>query len=110
MEIKQNGFQVFYDQDLDDEPVQFEIQSKGYLYGTILKINNENEFQINFYDSSRFKQDVDDELKMYSFFYEENVVLVEKITKEKLLSAINDVFLGGVYKKMIPVTQKEQKI
>jgi hypothetical protein len=47
---------------------------------------------------------------MYSFFYEENVVLVEKITKAELLSAINDVFLGGVYNKMIPVTQKEQKI
>jgi hypothetical protein len=56
MEIKQNGFQVFFDHNLDDVLVQFEIQSKGYLYGTILKINNEKEYQINFYDSSRFKK------------------------------------------------------
>lgn len=107
MDVEYDGFQISFDCDFDDELNKFEIQSKGYLYGTILKINYGNKYQINFYDSTRFKQDVDDELKTDSFFYEGNVVLIEKVTKAKVLTAINDIFSGKIYKKMIPVTQKE---
>ncbi len=36
MNVEYNGFQVSFDSDFDNEFNKFEMQSKGYLYGTIL--------------------------------------------------------------------------
>lgn len=35
------------------------------------------------------------------------MVLIEKVTKAKVLTAINDIFSEKLYKKMILATQKE---
>ena len=107
MEIQCKGFSVSFPYDVDDKLNQFEMQAKGCLSNTILKLNSGIEYEINFYDSTRFKQDVDEEVKIYGLFYEENVVLIEEITKEKLLYALNKIFDGGLCKKMVPVNCKE---
>ena len=101
MEIQCNGFTVSFPYDIDDKYDQFEMQSKGYLSNTVLKLKNGNEFIINFYESARFQRDVDEELKNNGLFYEENVVFIEEITKEKLLGAINNIFKNKIYKKMV---------
>jgi len=96
-----NDFQLFFNCDIDDSLVLFELKSKGYLSGTILEINNGNKYTLNFYDSTRFKQDVDEELAGDDFFYEENVVIIRKITKDNILVAVNNIVMKKTFEKMI---------
>ena len=107
MEIQCDGFKFYFPYNANDKYGLFEMQSKGYLYGTILEIERGDKFQINFYDSTRFKQDVDDEIRIYGLFYEENVVLIEEITKEKVLAAINNIVDNELYRKMVPANHEE---
>lgn len=100
MKYNQN-FKVLFNCDIDDDFIQFEIKSKGCLFGTTFKINKGNEYKVNFYDSTRFKQDIDDELKIYKFFYPKNIIFIDEVTKEKILIAISEIVETKVYEKMV---------
>lgn len=59
------------------------IKKEGYLINFVDEIND------NFYDTARFYQDAIDEIsESNSYFYEENVVLLEKVTLENIINTI----------------------
>ncbi|MFT9821133.1 hypothetical protein [Lysinibacillus sp. NPDC056185] len=45
MEFRSSEYQIFFENDLDDDLVQFEIASKGYLYGTVIKITKGDSYR-----------------------------------------------------------------
>jgi hypothetical protein len=101
LEIQLNGFSISFPFDMDDKYNQFEMQSKGYLSSTVLKIENGDMFILNFYEPARFKHDIDEILKMYTLYYGENIVFIEDLTKENVLAAIHYIFNKKLYKKMV---------
>jgi hypothetical protein len=48
-----------------DSLYQFEVESKGWLSGIFIE-NEDCIHTLNFYDTYRFKEDIDDELKKVS--------------------------------------------
>ncbi|MCL2152418.1 MAG: hypothetical protein FWH57_05585 [Oscillospiraceae bacterium] len=102
VEYSNQNYNVIFACDLNDERIQFETESKGCLFGTVIEIEGKSRYQVNFYNSTRFKQDVDEELKNDSLFYEENIVIVEEFTRENLLNAISCIVNNKLYEKMVP--------
>ncbi len=85
------------------------MESKGYFYGCSVELDNGNIYHLNFYDATRFYQDVSDELSEYGgYFYEENVVLLDKVTIENMLKTIDQLYKEEIFNKM--VTYKNQVI
>lgn len=108
MNVDNNNYIISFTNDFSDDLFQFEMESKGYLYNTKLLLKNGRSFNIVFYDTTRFKQDVDEVLENgLACFYEENLVIVEKLTKEILLEAIEYIWNKKLYLKMVPLNEEE---
>ena len=78
-----------------DSLYQFEVESKGWLSG--ISIENEDcIYTLNFYDTYRFKEDIDEKLRKDSFVdinnYESNIIFLTKITPTSVLYAIEKLF------------------
>lgn len=61
-------------------------------------------YQINFYDPYRLNQEIEDALARGSMFVDENLVVVEKVTKRNLELAIADLVARSEVKKFTPKT------
>ncbi|SQI38624.1 Uncharacterised protein [Leminorella richardii] len=67
-----------------DELLEFECESKGCVLNLNVVINGE-ERVINFYDLTRFSQDVESELNENGYFNDENAVILLKVTKNNIM-------------------------
>ena len=90
MIIKKEGYLINFVDEINDDFFIYEMESKGYFYGCSVELNSHEIYQLNFYDTARFYQDVIDEIsESNSYFYEENVVLLEKVTLENIINTIS---------------------
>jgi len=72
----------------NDEYVQFEIESKGYFVDVYVKADSKL-YRISFYDAVRLSQDITLHLEEGNpYFFEENLLILTKVTKEKMTQAI----------------------
>ncbi|AXI03688.1 hypothetical protein [Aquirhabdus parva] len=84
-----NGYEVIFPEWFEDYAWEFE--SKGWLDGIIIKYE-EHEYRPVFYDSVRLAQTITDDLSSQGCFLEKNLIVVERINRKNLLSAI-EVFM-----------------
>lgn len=100
--IMSNKFPKIYDAKyyFDDDLYQLEVESKGCLLNIIVEFSNNIKYKISFYDISRFSQDVAEELQQSSFFYEENIIFLTRITKENIIRTINELENKGIYYRL----------
>jgi len=83
----------------DDDLYQLEVESKGCLIGIEIEIS-EVIYTLSFYDSYRFKSDIDEELEN-SLFVElteidnNNIIFLKKVTKPNVLLAIESFVIGN---------------
>lgn len=79
----------------EDSLYQLEVESKGWLSGISIK-SEDHIYALNFYDTYRFKQDIDEELKENSFlnlnYYDSNIIFLKKVMPQLVLDAIEKLF------------------
>ena len=93
MIIKKEGYLINFVDEINDNFFIFEMESKGYFYGCSVELNSHEIYHLNFYDTARFYQDAIDEIsESNSYFYEENVVLLEKVTLENIINTIDKLY------------------
>lgn len=100
--IMSNKFPKIYDAKyyFDDDLYQLEVESKGCLLNINVEFSNNIKYKISFYDISRFSQDVAEELQQSSFFYEENIIFLTRITKDNIIRTINELENKGIYYRL----------
>lgn len=97
-----NKFPKIYDAKyyFDDDLYQLEVESKGCLLNIIVEFSNNIKYKISYYDISRFSQDIAEELQQSSFFYEENIIFLTRITKDNIIRTINELENKGIYYRL----------
>ena len=88
------------DEYLIDELYRFEVESKGYLFGVIVE-TEKFLYNLDFYDLTRFKQDVDNELSNNDFVYGYNIIILKRVTLQNIVDAIDKLWLNKTFSKMI---------
>ena len=88
------------DEYLIDELYRFEVESKGYLFGVIVE-TEKFLYNLDFYDLTRFKQDVDNELSNSDFVYGYNIIILKRVTLQNIVDAIDKLWLNKTFSKMI---------
>lgn len=87
--IKRDEYTIkFVKEYFEDKLHQGEIETKGCLFGTTVESNG-NVYKLNFYDTTRFKQDTDDELEGASYVYDSNMIFLKTITLNNVIDAID---------------------
>lgn len=100
--IKKEGYSIEFIEEIKDDFFVFEMESKGYFYGCSVELDNGSIYHLNFYDATRFYQDASDEISEYDgYFYEENVVLLDKVTIENMIKTIDKLYKKNIFSKMI---------
>jgi hypothetical protein len=97
--MKNNYTIIFPENYTNDEYIQLEAESKGYLRGVVVIINDVS-YTITFYDSVRLRQDIEEELNFKKYFFESNLVIVECINKNYISEAINELIKNDEFKFM----------
>jgi len=82
------GFEIRFPVEYDDDLIQFEIEHKGYYWAELLDKRNNNKYSISFYDKGRLLQDITDTLSKDALFFESNMVIIKKVTKDEMINAI----------------------
>lgn len=68
-------------EDFDD--YAWEIEAKGVFWDVRLRYEG-REFPLTFYEPQRLAQDVADQLQDNAFFFEQNLVIIRKVTREAM--------------------------
>lgn len=89
----------YYD---SDAFTQFEVESKGLFMDVYVEVNDQ-QFRLTFYDIARLKQDYESAVENNaSHFFEINLVIIAKVTKELMLQAISDIYHENGFDLMRP--------
>ncbi len=81
-------YELIFPEYYNDDLVQFEVESKGYLYGVKLQVDNFL-YELVFYDCARLKQDAEEENKESFYFHEPNLIIIDRVTKKSIERAIS---------------------
>jgi len=84
-----------------DELYQLEVESKGCLFGVLVETKI-NSFELSFYDTERFKQDIDDELIENNYVYEFNVILLNKVNLKNIVNSIDGLWKDNEFQYLVP--------
>lgn len=100
--IENNKYNIkFINEYLESELYQFEVESKGCLFGVIIETKNNISYNLDFYDTTRFKQDMDIELEDASFIYDYNIIILKKVTLKNIINAINKLWVENSFVNII---------
>ncbi len=105
MEIKTKNYTINFTEEYSDSFFQFETEAKGYFYGVTVTLNNGKTYGLNIYNSTRLKQDVDDEIDTYGFFYEENIVFLKNVDKDSIIKGIKKLWDNNSFENMVEYKQ-----
>ncbi|MBN9680904.1 MULTISPECIES: hypothetical protein [unclassified Corallococcus] len=72
----------------------WEVEAKGWLPGVVAVIQGRR-YTLTVYDPARLSQDVEDALKSGKVFLERNLVVVASVTRERIVSAIQEIVQTG---------------
>lgn len=67
----------------------WEVESKGVFWDVHLRYRG-REYPLTFYDPQRLAQDVADQLEEGPLFFERNIVVVRKVTREAMVLAAQE--------------------
>ena len=73
--------------------------SKGYFEDADLRVGNLI-FKVSFYDPVRLAQDIEVELKYWSVFLVENLIVVPEVTRKAMHNAIAAIISSGQLEKL----------
>ncbi len=105
MEIKTENYTIYFIEEYYDSLFQFKTEAKGYFYGVTVALNNGKIYGLNIYNSTRLKQDVDDEIEAYGFFYEENIVFLKNIDKDSIIEGVKKLWDNNSFENMVEYKQ-----
>jgi hypothetical protein len=71
-----------------------EIELKGWISGVVLTIEGKRH-SLTFYDPVRLAQEIGDQLRRSSIFFEPNLVVVESVTRSAMQSAAESLVATG---------------
>ncbi len=80
----------------------WEVEAKGVFWDVRLRYRG-REFALTFYEPERLAQDIRAELDGSAAFCEQNLVVVEKVTKEHMESAVTELIGSGKAERLAPV-------
>jgi hypothetical protein len=86
MTTGEQAFLVFPD---DFDNYAWEVESKGVFWDVRLLYRGE-EYPLTFYEPQRLAQDVADTLAQDPFFFERNIVIITKVTREAMNRAAEE--------------------
>jgi hypothetical protein len=72
------------------EKSEWEIEAKGYM-GEVRVTNGTDSNIVAFYDPHRLHQDVADEIRERSVFFERNIAVVAKVTRHVMDEAMKSI-------------------
>ena len=81
------AFEIEFPEGFDE--TEWLIESKGWFDGVVVRQAGRS-YRITFYDAVRLAQDVADGLTRKSYFFERNLVVVEKVSVASIKAAIED--------------------
>lgn len=73
-----------------DDLFQIECESKGVVLNLEV-IVNEKSYIFNFYDPTRFLQDVGQEISELGYFRDENAVIIKRVTKDNIIEYLSSI-------------------
>jgi hypothetical protein len=74
-------------EDFDD--YAWEVESKGVFWDVLMRYGG-REYRLTFYEPQRLAQDVADQLEESPLFFERNLVVVRKVTREAMELAVQE--------------------
>lgn len=78
-------FSLNFPDDFSD--YEWEVESKGYFGNVELEFDQKKYF-ISFYDRTRLMQEINDEIGSNGLFFENNLIVLEKVTKSNMIESI----------------------
>lgn len=66
---------------------EWEVEAKGWITGIKIALEGRTSFA-TFYDRERLRQDVEDEVKLNNFMLLDKVIVVPKVNRKEIVSAI----------------------
>ena len=78
---------------------EIQMPLKGYRNDVEVHFSNGMKFNYCFYDAIRLSQDIIDE----KYIIEENLIVLDEVTKKKIELVINKLWTSGLYKKYKPI-------
>lgn len=90
-------FSLIFPDDFDD--YAWEVDAKGWFNDAVVEIDGER-FRIAFYDIARLTQDIEDALSMNAAFFEKNIVVLRRVTRESIEQAIESLAASGGFAQM----------
>jgi hypothetical protein len=82
------------------ESHEWEVESKGWLAGVVVIISGRR-YIVEFYDPVRLVQDMEDDLQSSPVFFEANMLVVESVTRARMVAAIEALVADGRYRKLL---------
>lgn len=95
-----NIFSLKIPTDFDD--YEWEVESKGYFGNVELEIYGEKYF-VSFYDSTRIMQEINDEISSRGLFFENNLIVLEKVTKSNMVASIEQLVRNSEINSLKPI-------
>ena len=89
-----SSYELSFPKDFDD--YEWELESKGWFSDITMKVGDVN-YRLNFYDSARLSQDIDDELLAHEAFFEENLIIVKVVNRLHIENAVQYLVESGRY-------------
>ena len=86
---------------------EYETPLRGYRADVIAQLEDDSEYSMSFYDPTRLKQVLDDEVAGGSpFFTEVGLVIVPEVTRENMEKAAEELCRQGFFDSLRPRSSK----
>lgn len=79
----------------DFSDYEWEVVAKGCFSGTLMTVAGK-QYRLNFYDAVRLRQEIESEFENGRVFFESNLVIVRKVTKEEMERAVEQLVQSGL--------------
>lgn len=95
------GFMDNYSLDFPDDFDDVGWDAKGCFQGTLLTVDG-IQYCVSFYDAVRLQQEVESALNDSRIFFEKNLVIVNRVDKENIVSAIYSLEKSNQLQSLVP--------
>ena len=76
------------------------IEDKGWFSGAAIETDSLR-YDFIFYDLERLKQEVEDRLLSSTFFFEENLLIVERVRRDVIIRSLEELIVRGDFSNFI---------
>ena len=92
-----SNFKISIPDDFED----FFSEAKGFIERIFVSYNG-NKYSFTFFDTARFFQNAEEEVSEKPAYFEKNLILVKKLNRENIISAIEYIINTDEIKDFLP--------